>query len=79
MKHEKFKRAAAIALAVMICAASLTACGSGGQKPKTGKGTPKQSQQVEPRNSSKKSSKNNQDLPSLKEAPGKKEIGRAHV
>ena len=47
MKNEKFKSAAAIALAVMVCATSLTACGSGGKQPGTGKDAPKQSQQVE--------------------------------
>lgn len=73
MKTEKFKSAAAIALAVMICATSLTACGSGGKKPSAGKDAPKQSQQVTPKKSDKKSSKDDKGSPSVKGTSGKKD------
>lgn len=73
MKNEKFKRTAAIALAVTICAASLTGCGSGGQKPNAGKDAPKQSQQVETKKSSKNTVKENQVSPALKEDPAGKD------
>lgn len=76
MKTEKFKSAAAIALAVMICATSLTACGSGGQKPKTGKDAPKQSQQVAPRKSDKRSSKDDKGSPSVKGTSGRKDAAK---
>lgn len=75
MKTEKFKSAAAIALAVMVCATSLTACGSGGKKPSAGKDAPKQSQQVTPKKSDKKSSKDDKGSPSVKGTSGKKEDG----
>ena len=73
MKNEKFKSAAAIALAVMVCATSLTACGSGGTQPGAGKDAPKQSQQVETKKTSKKPSTDNKGSPSLKEDLAKKD------
>lgn len=73
MKNEKFKSAAAIALAVMVCVTSLTACGSGGKKTGAGKDAPKQSQQVETKKTSKKPSTDNKGSPSLKEDLAKKD------
>lgn len=77
MKSEKFKRAAAIALAVMVCAASLTACGNAGRKPKDGAGTTKQSERTIPRRSDKKDSqKSGKSAMSAKKDASKVEIGQ---